>query len=80
MGIGGNADQTARGLAGAVPAILGGLLNKASLPSGADELIGAMAEGNHDGLLGNLGAVLGGGDATQALAKAGARAAPCGDD
>lgn len=74
--IGGNADQTARGLAGAVPTILGGLLNKASLPSGADELIGAMAEGNHDGLLGNLGAVLGGGDATQALAKADAGLLP----
>jgi OmpA-OmpF porin, OOP family len=69
--IGGNADSTSRGLAGAVPAILGGLLNSSSTPSGASTLINLMSSGNHDGLLGNLGSLLGGGNATQDLLKTG---------
>ena len=69
--IGGNTDSTSRGLAGAIPAILGGLLNNSSTPSGASTLINLMTSGNHDGLLGNLGSLLSGGNATQDLVKTG---------
>lgn len=74
--IGGDAAATTKGLAGAVPAILGGLLNSASTPSGAGNLVNAMVSGNHDGLLGNLGSLLGGGNGTQDLLKMGGNLLP----
>ncbi len=74
--IGGDAAATSKGLAGAVPAILGGLLNSSSTPAGAGNLVNAMVNGNHDGLLGNLGSLLGGSSSTQDLLKMGGNLLP----
>ena len=73
----GASPQAAGGaLAGAIPAILGGLLNKGSTQSGAGELLDMLTRGNHDGMLGNLAGALGGGDATSNLIKTGASLLP----
>lgn len=66
-----NTDATSRGLAAAVPAILGGLLNSASTPTGASKLIDLMTKGNFESLLGNIGGLLTGGKATRDLMKSG---------
>jgi outer membrane protein OmpA-like peptidoglycan-associated protein len=74
--IGASGSATTSALQSAVPAILGGLLNRGSTPSGAGELFDVLSRGNHDGLLGNLGSLLGGGDATGNLLKTGAALLP----
>jgi hypothetical protein len=54
-----------KGLAAAIPAILGGLMAKGSTESGAGALIGMMKDNKIDaGMLDNLGGLLGGGAAT----------------
>jgi outer membrane protein OmpA-like peptidoglycan-associated protein len=52
---------TQKGLAAAIPAILGGLISKGSTESGAGALIGMMKDNNIDsGMLSNLGGMLSG--------------------
>ena len=48
-------------VASAIPAILGGLMNKASTPEGASALSKQLDDDDHSGLLDNIGAALGGG-------------------
>jgi OmpA-OmpF porin, OOP family len=74
--IGGNADSTTKGMAGAIPAILGGLLKNSSTPAGAGDLLNTLTRGNFDGMLGNLGGLLGGGNASQELIRNGAGLLP----
>ena len=57
--LGESSDKTQNAINGAVPALLGGLLNNASSGSGASGLLSAL-NGVDDGLLNNLGGMLGG--------------------
>ncbi|MEE9417171.1 MAG: DUF937 domain-containing protein [Acidimicrobiales bacterium] len=58
--IGSEPSATQRGIAAALPLLLGGLANNAQSPQGAASLLGAL--GGHDGsVLGNLAGLLGGG-------------------
>jgi hypothetical protein len=57
--LGESSDKTQNAINGAVPALLGGLLNNASNSSGAGNLLNAL-NGVDDGLLNNLGGMLGG--------------------
>jgi OmpA-OmpF porin, OOP family len=74
--IGGSADSTTKGMAGAIPAILAGLLKNSSTPAGAGDLLNTLTRGNFDGMLGNLGGLLGGGSASQELIRNGAGLLP----
>ena len=67
--VGANPQATRSALASAVPAILGGLLQKGSSPQGAGELLDLLTRGNHDALLGNLAGTLGGNDASNLLGR-----------
>jgi hypothetical protein len=57
--LGESSDKTQNAINGAVPALLGGLLNNASSSSGAGNLLNAL-NGVDDGILNNLGGMLGG--------------------
>lgn len=58
-----NKDQTASALSTALPLILGAMKNNASTPKGAEGLLGALSNSNHDGsILDNLGEMLGNSD------------------
>ncbi len=69
--IGANPDSATRGVASAIPAVLGGLLKTSSTTVGVSDLVYGMLKGNHDGLINNLGNTLAGGAATQNLLKTG---------
>ena len=56
------------GLDAALPAVLGGMANKATDINGAQTLLTSLTSGNHDGsIFSSLGSLLGGGSATQGL-------------
>ncbi len=57
--IGEGADKTQGALSGAIPAVLGALISKASSPSGAEELMGAL-DNQDASMLDNLSGLLGG--------------------
>ena len=73
-GVGGSAMSGV--LKTALPAILGGLLNKGSTTSGAGAILDMLTRGNHDNVLGNLAGALSGGGSDNPLLKAGAAALP----
>lgn len=54
----------------AAGSVLGGLMKKATSPGGAKEILGAV-KGLDDGILGNLGSILGGGSAAENLMNSG---------
>jgi len=55
-----------------LPSLLLGLIRKGNEPGGADNLVGMLQEGKHDGgILDNLGSVLDGGPATKDLLSSG---------
>ena len=58
--LGESTDKTQSAINGAIPALLGGLMNTASNSSGAGNLLSAL-NGVDDGLLNNIGGMLGGG-------------------
>jgi len=60
------------GLGAVLPALLGGMANKATDINGAQTLLTALSSGNHDGsIFSSLGSLLGGGSATQGLMNSG---------
>ncbi len=60
------------GIGASLPAVLGGMANKATDINGAQSLLTSMASGNHDGsIFDSLGSLLGGGSATQGLMNSG---------
>jgi len=61
--LGTGTDNTSGAIAGAVPSLLSGLTNAASSPSGAGALFNAVQD-QDDGLLGNIGNLLGGDQAS----------------
>ena len=68
--LGESEDKTSSALNSAIPAILGGLMKKASTPSGAGDLFSSLDD--HDGgILDNLGDVLSGGGQTSMLESGG---------
>lgn len=56
--------QTSNAVSGALPGLLGGLMNSASSPAGAGALFDSIQK-QDDGMLGNMGALLGGNNASQ---------------
>ena len=64
------ADKTSSAFETAAGAILGGLIKKATAPGGADEIFNT-ARKQDGSILGNLGDIFGGGQATQDLEKKG---------
>jgi len=61
--LGQNTSTTSSALSAALPLILGAMKNNASTPKGAEGLLGALSNSNHDGsILDNLGGLLGGSD------------------
>jgi OmpA-OmpF porin, OOP family len=65
-------ENTTSALGSAMPAILGGLMQKASTKQGAGDLLNTIKTGGHDGgILDNLPGLLGGGTATSGLLSAG---------
>ncbi|MBX2824289.1 MAG: DUF937 domain-containing protein [Gammaproteobacteria bacterium] len=56
--MGDQADKAEAGLGSAIPALLSGLTKRAGVPGGADSLFGAVNDAD-DGMLDNLGALLG---------------------
>lgn len=58
--LGESAEATQSGLAHAMPALLGGLMNKASSSSGASDLLGLITKPEVGGLLNNVGDLFGG--------------------
>jgi len=61
--LGADQEKTSGALAGALPGLLGGLTNAASNPRGAGDLFNAVQD-QDDGLLGNMGNLLGGNQAS----------------
>lgn len=57
--LGDQSSKAEAGVANAIPALLSGITNRAGVPGGADSLFGAVQD-QDDGLLDNLGAMLGG--------------------
>lgn len=57
--LGDQSSKAEAGVANAIPALLSGITNRAGVPGGADSLFGAV-QNQDDGLLDNLGAMLGG--------------------
>lgn len=61
--LGQNSKTTSSALTAALPLILGAMKNNASTPQGAQGLLGALSNSNHDGsILDNLGGLLGNAD------------------
>jgi OmpA-OmpF porin, OOP family len=70
--LGESPDAVGKGLGGAIPAILGGLIGKSESAGGADAIIGAMRDNKIDGgLLDNLGGLLGSGAQANQLMTSG---------
>jgi OmpA-OmpF porin, OOP family len=70
--LGESPDAVGKGLGGAIPAILGGLIGKSESAGGADAIIGAMRDNKVDGgLLDNLGGLLGSGAQANQLMSSG---------
>jgi OmpA-OmpF porin, OOP family len=70
--LGESPDAVGKGLGGAIPAILGGLIGKSESAGGADAIIGTMRDNKIDGgLLDNLGGLLGSGAQANALMSSG---------
>ncbi len=70
--LGESPDAVGKGLGGAVPAILGGLIGKSESAGGADAIVGAMRDNKVDGgLLDNLGGLLGSGAQANQLMTSG---------
>jgi OmpA-OmpF porin, OOP family len=70
--LGESPDAVGKGLGGAIPAILGGLIGKSESAGGADAIIGAMRDNKIDGgLLDNLGGLLGSGAQANSLMSSG---------
>lgn len=70
--LGESPDAVGKGLGGAIPAILGGLIGKSESPGGADAIIGAMRDTKIDGgMLDNLGGLLGSGAQANQLMTSG---------
>lgn len=70
--LGENATTTKAGIGAALPTILGSVIQSGSTTSGAASLLNLLKDGGHDGgIMDNLGAVLGGGSATNGLMSAG---------
>jgi OmpA-OmpF porin, OOP family len=70
--LGESPDAVGKGLGGAIPAILGGLIGKSESAGGADAIIGAMRDNKIDGgLLDNLGGLLGSGAQANSLMTSG---------
>jgi OmpA-OmpF porin, OOP family len=70
--LGESPDAVGKGLGGAIPAILGGLIGKGESAGGADAIIGAMRDNKIDGgLLDNLGGLLGSGAQANQLMTSG---------
>ncbi len=65
--IGGDQSATQRGIAAALPLLLGGLANNAQSPQGASALFGAL-DGHDGSVLGDLAGLLGGGGSGGGLA------------
>ncbi len=60
------------GLGASLPAVLGGMANKATDINGAQSLLTTLTSGNHDGsIFDSLSSLLGGGSATQGLMNSG---------
>jgi OmpA-OmpF porin, OOP family len=60
-----------KGLAAALPTLLGSVLGHSQKPGGADAMFSLLGDGQHDSLLDNLGGLLGGGPATTKLQEQG---------
>jgi OmpA-OmpF porin, OOP family len=70
--IGEDKDKTSSALGGILPAIMGGVMSKASNEEGASGLLSMLKDGGHDGgMLGNIAGMLGGGDSTSSMMSAG---------
>lgn len=70
--IGEDKDKTSSALGGILPAIMGGVMSKASNEEGASGLLSMLKDGGHDGgMLGNIAGMLGGGDSTSSMLSAG---------
>ncbi len=70
--LGENKSGVTNAVGSALPTLLLGLLKKGSEPGGAEKLVKVLQDGKHDGgILDNLGAVLGGGDATAKMQSTG---------
>lgn len=70
--LGESPQKTTTALGGAMPAILGGLMQKASTTQGATDLLGLIKNQGHDGsLLDNLSGLLGGGSQSSDLVSMG---------
>lgn len=70
--LGESPQKTTTALGGAMPAILGGLMQKASTTQGATDLLGLIKNEGHDGsMLDNLSGLLGGGNQTSDLVSMG---------
>jgi OmpA-OmpF porin, OOP family len=70
--LGENATTTKAGIGAALPTLLGSVIQSGSTTSGATSLLNLLKDGGHDGgIMDNLGAVLGGGSATNGLMSAG---------
>ncbi len=73
--IGENEKDTTKAIDGAVPSLLGGLLNKASDENGASAILNLLTQGKHDGsILNNVLGIFNGGEATDGIMKSGASA------
>ncbi len=72
--LGENAAATQKAMAVLLPSVLGGMANQATTLSGADNLLGMINKGGHDGsLLNSLGKVLENGGETEYLLKNGSK-------
>ena len=70
--LGENAATTKAGIGAALPTLLGSVIQSGSTTSGAASLLNLLKDGGHDGgIMDNIGAVLGGGSATNGLMSAG---------
>ena len=70
--LGENATTTKAGIGAALPTLLGSVIQSGSTTNGAASLLNLLKDGGHDGgIMDNLGAVLGGGTATNGLMSAG---------
>ncbi|HVZ15500.1 MAG TPA: OmpA family protein [Terriglobales bacterium] len=69
--VGESGTSTVNAMHGAVPGLLGGLLNYTSTREGADSLAGAMRQGNYGAVLDNPTSLFSGGSATSSMSSVG---------
>jgi OmpA-OmpF porin, OOP family len=70
--LGEDESKASAGMAAALPAILGAVMQKGSTESGAQGIMDLLSSGGHDGsMFDNLGAMLGGGNSTNNLMNSG---------